>query len=113
MKDNSKILEPLLERVIDYGKTSCDLAKLKTIDKTSDVVSSFLPYSIVLFLIGSFILFLSLGLALWLGELLGKTYLGFLVVAALYAIKGIFFYFFMRKWFKRIFRNYLIKQLQN
>ena len=75
MEDNAKLIESLLERAAEYGKTSFELVKLKALDKTSDVVSSFIPHSVVFVLIASFMLFLNLGLAFWLGEILGKTYL--------------------------------------
>ena len=109
MESNSNIIESLLERATEYGKTSFELAKLKALDKTSDVVSSFLPHAIALVLIATFILFLSLGLSFWLGEMLGKIYLGFYVVAAFYGIIGIILYFFMHKWLKKIVGNYIIK----
>ena len=47
MEDNAKLFESLLERATEYGKTSYELVKLKALDKTSDVVSSFIPHSIV------------------------------------------------------------------
>jgi len=34
MEENSNLLETLLERASEYGKTSIDLAKLKALDKT-------------------------------------------------------------------------------
>ena len=113
MEDKEKLLESLLERATEYGKTSYELVKLKALEKSSDVASSFLPHSVVFVLIASFMLFLNLGLALWLGEILGKIYLGFFVVAAFYVIIGIVIHFFMHKWFKRLIRNYIIKQLLN
>lgn len=54
MEDNAKMIESLLEKEIDYGKTSYELGKLNALDKTSDVVSSFMPHSVVFFLIASF-----------------------------------------------------------
>ena len=111
MEDNKKLFETLLERAAEYGKTSYELEKLKAVDKSSDVVSSFVPHSIVFVLIASFMLFLNLGLAFWLGEILGKTYLGFFVVAGFYVFIGIVFHFLMHKWIKNIVRNYIIKLL--
>ncbi|MEI6049921.1 MAG: hypothetical protein WCS03_13530 [Bacteroidota bacterium] len=110
MEDNSKLLESLLERATEYGKTSYELVKLKALDKTSDVGSSLILHSVVLVILTSFILFLNLGLALWLGEILGKIYYGFLVIAVFYGITGIVIHFFMQKWFKKLFGNYIIKQ---
>ena len=111
MEENTKLIESLLERATEYGKTSYELVKLKALDKTSDVVSSLLPHSVVFVLIASFMLFFNLGLAFWLGEILGKIFYGFFVVAAFYVIIGIVIHFFMHKWLKKLFCNYFIKQV--
>ncbi|MGA2408621.1 MAG: hypothetical protein ABSF81_17995 [Bacteroidales bacterium] len=111
MEDNTKLLESLLERATEYGKTSYELVKLKALDKTTDVVSTLIPHSVVVALIASFMLFLNLGLALWLGEVLGKTFYGFFVVAAFYIITGIIVHFFMHKWLKRLVGNYFIRHV--
>jgi hypothetical protein len=111
MEDYTKLIESLLERAAEYGKTSYELIKLKALDKTSDVVSSFIPHSVVFVLIASFLLFFNLGLAFWLGEILGKTCFGFFVVAAFYGIIAIVVHFFMHKWLKKLVCNYIIKQL--
>jgi hypothetical protein len=47
MEENKKLIESLLEKATEYGKTSFELVKLKALDKTSDVVSSFIPHSVV------------------------------------------------------------------
>jgi fatty acid desaturase len=111
MEDNTKSFESLLERAAEYGKTSYELVKLKAVDKSSDVVSSLIPHSIVFVLIALFLLFLNLGLAFWLGEILGKTYLGFLVVAGFYVFMGIVVHFLLHKWIKNKVRNNIIKLL--
>lgn len=111
MEDNSKLIESLLERAVEYGRTSFELAKLKGLDKTSDAASSFIPHSVVFFLLASFAFFLNLGLAFWLGEILGKSYLGFFVVAAFYGIVGMVIHFFMHDWLKKRICNYIIKQV--
>jgi hypothetical protein len=111
MDDNSKLLESLLDRATEYGKTSYELVKLKAVDKASDVVSSSVPYTVVIVLIASFMIFFNLGLAFWLGEILGKTFYGFFVIASFYLLIGAIIYFFMHKWIKKIVCNYLIKKL--
>ena len=111
MIDNEKLIESLLEKTIDYGNTSFKLLKLKTLDKTSDVVSSFIPHSVVLFLIASLLFFLNLGLAFWLGEIMGDNSYGFFVVAAFYGVMGIIIHFFMHDWLKKVICNYIIKQV--
>ncbi|MFA5329780.1 MAG: hypothetical protein WC384_18435 [Prolixibacteraceae bacterium] len=111
MEDKTNIIETLLERATEYGKSSYELAKLKALDKTSDVVSTLLSNSVVLVIISSFMLFLNLGLAFLLGEILGKIYFGFFVVAAFYGISGILIYFFMHDWIKKVVSNNFIKQV--
>ena len=111
MEEKAKLLGSLVDRATDFGKTTYELIRLKAIDKTSEVVSSVVPHSVVLILFASFMLFLNLGLAFWLGEILGKLYYGFFVVAAFYILTGIIIHFFMHKWLKRIICNYVIRQL--
>ena len=111
MDDNVKLIESLLEKASDYGKTSFELLKLKALDKTSDAVSSFIPHSIVFLVFIVFMFFLNLGLAFWLGEILGKTFFGFLVVAGFYGIIGILFHFFLHKWLKKVISNIIIRNM--
>ena len=111
MKDQATLIETLLENATDYGKTSFELIKLKAVDKSSDVLSSLVPQSVMFVLYVSFMLFLNLGLAFWFGEMLGRIYYGFFVLAAFYCITGLIFFVFMRKWLKELVCNYIIKQV--
>jgi len=111
MEDNKKLLEELLERATEYGKTSYELIKLKALDKTSDAVSSFIPNAVVFVLFASFMLFFNLGLAFWLGEILGRICYGFFVVAAFYGIITIVLHFFMYEWLKKMVGNYIVKKV--
>jgi fatty acid desaturase len=111
MEDPANLIEALLARAAAFGKTSFELEKLKALDKTSAVGSSFIPHSVVVVIIASFILFISLGLAFWLGGILGKIYFGFFAVAAFYGFSVVIFHFFMHKWLKRSVRDFLIKQM--
>jgi hypothetical protein len=111
MEENRKLLESLVERATDYGKTSFELVKLQAVDKSSEVVSSIIPHTVVIILFSSFMLFLNLGLALWIGEVLGKLFYGFFIVSAFYVLTGLVIHLFMHKLLKRIIRNYVIQQL--
>jgi len=109
MESNAKLIEALLEKVTDYGVTSFELVKLKALDKTSDAVSSFIPNLFVFIVLAVFILFINLGLAFMLGDILGKTYFGFLVVGGFYGIIGLVLHFFMHQWLKKVIWNYIIR----
>jgi hypothetical protein len=56
-------------------------------------------------------LLLNFGLAFWLGEILGKVYYGFFVVAGFYCFVGIVLHFLMHNWLKKIIGNYIVKQV--
>lgn len=111
MEKKTEIVESLLENATDYAVKSYELVKLNVIDKISDGISSFIPHSVVLMVIGSFLFFVNLGIAFWLGELFGKIFYGFFTVAAFYAVIAFIIHFFMRKWLKRILYDYIIKQV--
>ncbi len=57
MEDNGKLIESLLERATEYGKTSFEILKLKALNKTSDIASTFLPYAVVIVFLAVFMLF--------------------------------------------------------
>lgn len=111
MEENAKLIETLYEKAVDYGVTSFELMKLKALDKTSEVASSFMPHAIVYLVIATFLLLLNLGLAFWLGEMLGKVFLGFFIVAGFYGVLAIILHFFMHKWLKKHFQNYIVKMM--
>jgi hypothetical protein len=111
MEENTNIFETLFASTVEYSKTGFELAKLKALDKTSDVVSSLISHYVVWIVIASFTLFVSLGLAFWLGEILGKIYFGFFAVAVLYGITGLVINFVFHKTLKRIVADYLIRKM--
>ncbi|HBH84798.1 MAG: hypothetical protein A2X04_00420 [Bacteroidetes bacterium GWF2_41_9] len=109
MESNAKLIEALLEKVSDYGVTSFELVKLKALDKTSDAASTFIPNLVVFIVVAVFTLFINLGIAFWLGDILGKIYFGFLVVAGFYGVIAIVVHFFLHKWLKKVIWNYIIR----
>ena len=113
MEDKMNFTEPIFERAEEYGKTSYKLFKLKAVDKTAEVVSTFISRAAVLLVHSMFILILTVGVALWLGDLLGKLYYGFFCVAGFYALIGGVLYFFMHNFIKRIISNSIITNLLN
>jgi hypothetical protein len=113
MENTFDRVEPLFEKIEDYGRTSFELYKLKTIKKTAEVVSTFVLYGLILLALLVCILFSSIALALWLGELLGSGYIGFLCVGGLYLVLGGVFYFLLHKFIQRKISNSIIIQLLN
>jgi hypothetical protein len=108
MEEQETVIESLVENVEKYTATTIELAKLKSILKTSDVLSN-VAVSIVL-LVTAFlaIVFLSIGAAFWLGELLESVYAGFLLVAGFYAFAGILLFLLRKRLLKGPISNALI-----
>ena len=111
MEENTNLIESLLEKAADYGKTSYELVKLNAIDKTSNSISSFFPGTIILLVLSSVLLFFNLGMAFWLGNMVGELFLGFFIVSAFYVLITLILYLFFRKWLKRIFYDYMVRHL--
>ena len=112
MDTKTNLIEPLLERVEAYSKTSIELIKLKALAKTADVSSSLISKSILVFVVAFFAFLLNIAIALWLGDILGKNYYGFLVVAACYAVAAIVI-LIIHPSIKARLSNAIIKQLFN
>lgn len=90
MENTTHQMKPLVEKSEEYLKTNIELLKLKSIDKFSEVASNFISRLILIIVISIFLVSINVTLALWLGELAGKTYLGFLLVASFYAALACF-----------------------
>jgi len=104
-------VEALFGKAERYGKTSIELLKLNAIDKSADVVSSLAAKLAVTIAVAMFVLIVNIGIALWLGELLGKTYYGFFVTSAFYAIVALLIYVFQKQWIIEPISNSVISQL--
>lgn len=113
MEENPNTIASLVEKVETLSKTSYELLRLKTLDKTSKVVSSVTLRLFVFSVIFLFMLLLSIGIGIWLGELLGKLYYGFFIIAAFYAVSAVIIYFFMGDWIKQRISNSIINQVLN
>jgi phosphoglycerol transferase MdoB-like AlkP superfamily enzyme len=107
MEDKATPIESLFERAEAYGKTSLNLLKLKAIDKSSELISTIMSWLIVVIVAALFFIILNIGIALWLGEILGKTYYGFFIVAGIYAVLGVFFIL----WAKKYINNSIITKM--
>lgn len=108
METQTHSIELLIERAEKYGKTAIELYKLKAIERSAEVISSMVTNLIVITSFTLFFLVLNMALALWLGELMGKTYLGFLTVSISYGIIGIVLFIFRNKWISIPLRNSII-----
>jgi hypothetical protein len=111
METTSNSIESLLESVEAYGKTTYELSKLKALDATTTVASSLISRLIIIILTMLFVFVLSMGIALMIGDFMGKTYYGFLIVAAFYLIAVIIANYSLDNVVKKSIGRLIISQL--
>jgi hypothetical protein len=112
MEPKTNFIEPLFDKTEAYAKTSFELLKLKALDKTADVTSTLISRSLFVIVISFFAFTLNIAIALWIGDLLGKNYYGFLIVSAFYALAGIVL-LILHPFIKTRTINTIIRQLFN
>jgi hypothetical protein len=113
MEEKYKMLEDLMANAETFGKTNVELIKLKTVDKVADGASSMVAWAAVVIALVLFFITLNFGIALLVGDLVGKAYLGFLIVAAFYGVAGLILYLFKDKWIKKPLNDSMINNMMN
>ena len=104
-------IKSLIDKSKDYLDTKIELARLKTIDKSADVLSAVVVMVSVIFLGFFFILFVSIALALMLGKWLGSYHYGFFIMGGVYALILLIIYIQREKWIKVPIANGLINKM--
>ena len=108
MKEESTSVEELLKKAEAYSITSLELIRLKSIAKTADVLSYATAHFVFLVFIAVFAMLFNIGMALWLGELMGRAYYGFIMVALFYGFLSLLIYIFRSRWIKDPVNNAII-----
>ena len=103
--DTATPIETLFEKADDYSKTSFEVLQLTTISKSARAISLLMAKLIIAAVITLFAIIINIGVALWLGELLGKVYYGFFIIAGFYALITVLLIIFSK--------NLIIKPVSN
>ena len=111
METPAHAFEGLFEKIETYGTSSYEIAKLRSLETSTLVASSVVSRLAVIIVFSLFILFVNIGIAFYLGDLLGKYYFGFLIVSGFYLITGIVLHFFLYKWIKKPLSDFIIMQV--
>lgn len=104
-------IELLYKKAKDYADINIELIKLNSIDKTADVLSSLVSRIVIFMFVVMFVLLINIALSLYLGEVLGKDYLGYAVVAAFYMVLIILINSFKDRLIKTPITNLVIAKL--
>jgi hypothetical protein len=111
MENKLTSIEKLIEKAETYSKTSLALCKYEAVYKFADIFSNLsvkLAISIVVIL---FILFMNIGLALFIGDYLDANYMGFFVIGFGYFSLSILLYIFRKRWIITPVSNYIIHKM--
>jgi membrane-bound ClpP family serine protease len=111
MQELARLLDSIYTNAIDYGRTTIEITKLKAVDKASDVISTNIPRLVLISLTAFALLFLNLGLAFWLSDILGRVYLGFMALGGFYLLLGLLLHLVFRKKIAKVIRDQVIRQL--
>lgn len=108
MADRAEELGVLFAKTEQYAVSTFELYKLKSIARSADVASLVTAriavgaFAILVFL------FLNIGVALWLGDAMGKAYLGFFAVAGIDTVIAVLLTVFRNKWIINPMKNAIV-----
>lgn len=111
MNNKATAIELLFDKAGDYGKTTAELLQLNAIDKSAEIISSFAVKLAISVVVAMFTFFISIGIALVIGENMGNNYAGFFIVAGGYIFIAILLYLFRYQWIKIPVSNAIITQM--
>jgi len=111
MEEQQQDIDILLSDAGDFIETRTNLWKLKAVESLVDV-SGELVSGLGMIVISSFVVIIfSIGLALLIGDWLGKSYYGFFIIGGLYGIAALVIYARRGRWLKDPFSNMLIRKI--
>ena len=113
MENQQGTIGSLFEQAGDYLETRLDLLRLQAINKSSEVTSSIVSRIVILLILILAVFLANIGIAIWIGEALDMLFLGFLIVAAFYALLASMIHVFRKAWIKDPITNVLIKKMLN
>jgi hypothetical protein len=103
-------IEDSLEHVGAYVQTRLDLLLLNVSDKLASSASTAVLLFVVWSLSSFVMIFLSLGLAWWIGQQLDNIPAGFFIVAGIYALLTVIIYVISKKVVRPALINKILKQ---
>ncbi|MEO8254547.1 MAG: hypothetical protein ABI554_09195 [Flavobacterium sp.] len=104
-------IELLYKKAKDFADINIELIRLNAIDKIADVLSSLISRMVIFMFVVMFVLLINIALSLYLGEVLGKDYLGYLVVSLIYLVLIIILNIYKDKIIKMPITNLVIAKL--
>ncbi len=111
IEETKELAEDLFEKTQAFVRTSLELYKLRMTDKLAIVLASLVSRIIIIILVLLVFVMVNIGLAIWIGDELGRTYDGFFIIAGLYALIALTVYIFRDPLIKNPIINSIISQI--
>jgi hypothetical protein len=103
-------IDSLIGNTKDYVEARLNLFKLKAVDKSSDLASAIISFIPLVLIFTIVFILLNIGIALLIGDLVGRASWGFLILTAVYIIIALVLFKQRTKWIKIPFANMLIRK---
>ena len=111
MQDQQTDIDILLSDAGDFIETRTTLWKYKGIESLADVSGELVSGLAMIVFVSFVVITFSTGLALLIGDWLGKSYYGFFIMGGFYTIIALIVYAGRRRWLKDPFSNMLIRKI--
>lgn len=111
--EDSTTIEKLIEKSEIYARTSLELCKYEAVYKSADLFSNLAIKMAVTIVVVLSLLFINVGLALWIGQQMNNIYCGFFIIAFVYLFLAILLYVFRKNWIKIPVSNFIINKMIN
>jgi hypothetical protein len=113
MEHSTTTIEKLIEKSEIYAKTTLELCKYEAVYKLADIFSNLAVKVAISIVVVMFLLFINIGLALYVGQYLGEIYYGFFVIGFCYFLLVLLLYVFRNEWIKTPVSNFIISKMNN
>jgi len=110
MEEKGKI-HKLVDSAGNYIESSIDILKLQTADRISKILASVISDCLMIMVVFMCILFVSLGLAFFLADMIGSTYAGFMMTGGIYLLIGFILLMMKSNGMEKFFRNRIIQKM--
>lgn len=104
-------LELLLEKADGYTMSTLELLQLQAIDKVAEILTTLVARLAVITSIILAILIINIGIALWIGKLMGDSFYGFFTVGIFYLGMALLLHIFQNIWIKKPIRDIIITHM--
>ncbi|MFW5793199.1 MAG: phage holin family protein [Bacteroidota bacterium] len=101
----------MLEKIKEYVSSRILLLKIEGTQRVSDAFSVLFRKIVLLLIFCFFLIFISVALALWIGEIYDSNIIGFLVTGAIYLLVFIVFLIFKKQLLEKYIKDEVVRTI--